>query len=245
MIDFPFVKQLRYAVSTVADGNQSFPYGTAEDVAENRKIFLTRNGFNPARTVALSLYSNRTILQVGNTQVRHGALDPGSAARADALITSESNISLFLTTADCLPLILFEPGRGVLALAHVGREDADSNFPQKIIGELTSKRAVSPAALQVAIGPGIHKESYRLPPTIQSWGSAWEPFLDRSGADGLIGVDLVGFTIAQLRQAGIAPDRIWVDPRDTVTDRSLFSHYRSVLDHSPEARFATVVGWNK
>ena len=162
------------------------------------------------------------------------------AISADALITKEKNLTLFLLTADCLPITLYDPKNEVIALAHLGWKPTDLKLIVKVIEELKNKFGSDPIELIAHIGPGIHKESYIFKNLTQKNSPEWLPFLEDIPS-GETKIDLVGYNRAQMLAAGLPEDNISVDSADTAISDEYYSHYRSVRMGEKEGRFATVL----
>lgn len=229
-----------YGVSTKNDGNMAFQHGPAEIVLENRRKFLATLGLSLEKTVVSNNQHGDNIAVLTESDAGAGALLLDSAPKADALVTSTRGLALFLLTADCIPLLLIDRSESVIALVHVSWKTATLGLPAKVVRLLTERFSVSPAGVRALFGPSIQKNSYILPhPLEQESDPAWKPFLEPLSS-GEVAIDLVGFTVQQLGQVGMAGDRIVFSPTDTVPSPDFFSHYRSVRTGEPEGRFATV-----
>ncbi len=49
----------------------------------------------------------------------------------DALITNEKNIPLLVMVADCIPILLYDKVKGVIAAIHAGRNSTFLNISEK------------------------------------------------------------------------------------------------------------------
>lgn len=174
-----------------------------------------------------------TSLNHGMDVAQVGASDTGKTVECDAIFTKEKGVGLFLMTADCFGLVVYDPGK-MAAVVHLGYRGVGSKLVQKVIKEFKD-----PSKLKVMIGPGARKESYVFEDVLQKDEPEWQAFLEK--AEGRIAVDLAGFIKKQLVDAGVASESIDDCGIDTVKDISCFSHYRSVRTGEPEGRFATVV----
>ena len=165
-----------------------------------------------------------------------------TAIIADALVTNQPGIALLLLTADCNPIILFDPNNRVLALAHAGWQSTDVHLAEKVVWHMQQQYGSKPADIRVYIGPAIKKESYVFVKPQQADWPAWKPFLSKAGEDGEVAIDLPGYNRQQLLDAGVLADHIQVCPTDTATDPDYFSHYRATRsgDLTDDGRFATV-----
>ena len=113
------VPQLEHGVSTVSDGNLSYKWGEKNDVLTNRTNFLSKLSLELNDCVALSTRDSDIAVIVSSNDRSKGMTNIDDAIPGDALITTDTSIALFLLTADCLPIIYFDPNNNVLALAHL------------------------------------------------------------------------------------------------------------------------------
>lgn len=74
--------------------------------------------------------------------------------QGDYLITNEKNIWLGALTADCLPIIFYDPVQAVLAVAHAGWRGSVSGISQVVFNRLNQEFGVMPQDLQIFFGPG-------------------------------------------------------------------------------------------
>ena len=80
----------------------------------------------------------------------------------DALYTSLPNLCLGITTADCVPLLFFDPVKQVIAVAHAGWRGTCGRIGEKTIHALTVNYQSNPADILVVIGPSISPEVYEI-----------------------------------------------------------------------------------
>lgn len=233
-------KNLKLAFSAKADGNMSFVWGDKKEVLKNRKKFLKKNSVRLNDCVAMSLLHGTGIKRVTSPLQNHNILTP-IGIKADCLVTTEKGIFIFMLTADCLPVIFYDPKQQILALAHISRKNTGQLFTQKIIQRLKSKFNCQPANLIISIGPGIHKESYLKNKVPEQQIPAWKNHLSLK-SDSRVAIDLLGYNKQQMTKAGVQLKNIYVSNIDTVKSKKFFSHYRSQKTGEPEGRFATVVG---
>lgn len=229
-----------YGVSTKNDGNMAFQHGPVEIVLENRRKFLDALEISPEKTVVSNNQHDADIAVVDESMAGAGMTTLDDAPKADALVTATRGVALFLLTADCIPLLLIDRKETVLSLVHVSWKTATLGLPAKMVKTFTEQFSISPEEIRAIFGPSIHSTSYVLPPPLQQENDpTWEPFLHRLSS-GEVAIDLVGFTAAQLENAGLVSGQIIFSPIDTAASADFFSHYRSVRTGEPEGRFATV-----
>lgn len=229
-----------YAVSSRPDGNMAFQYGDKAKVLQNRQRFLEKNDIHSQSVVVAQNQHGTEIVVVDRSMIGRGFDNLDTAPKADALVTTDRDIALFLLTADCIPLLLVDRAESVLALVHVSWKTATLGLPQKIVALVGEKFGIQAENLRALFGPSIHKESYILtPPLEQENSSQWQHFLEPTSS-GKVKIDLIGFTTQQLVEAGLSKNQMIYSPIDTAKSADFFSHYRSKRTNEPEGRFATV-----
>lgn len=78
---------------------------------------------------------------------------------ADAAVTTKFNLVLSIKTADCVPVLLYDAHRGVIAAAHCGWRSAKANILAKVVDCMRKKGAVD---IHAIIGPAIHQANYEV-----------------------------------------------------------------------------------
>ncbi|MCX6706114.1 MAG: polyphenol oxidase family protein, partial [Candidatus Woesebacteria bacterium] len=85
-----------------------------------------------------------------------GALIKG----VDALVTNTANLCLCIKTADCLPLIFYDPTKKVLAVVHAGWKGTLKNISANSVRRMTDQFKINPKDLIIGIGPSIGPKDY-------------------------------------------------------------------------------------
>ncbi len=73
----------------------------------------------------------------------------------DALITSLKNVSIAITTADCVPIILYAADKNVIGAVHAGWRGTVSYILKKTIQTMINHYHCNPDCIYAAIGPSI------------------------------------------------------------------------------------------
>jgi len=80
---------------------------------------------------------------------------PGHFGDGDALVTDQPGLWLEIRTADCVPLLIADPARRVVAAVHAGWRGTDARIAAAAVGALAREWGSRPSELLVAIGPSI------------------------------------------------------------------------------------------
>ncbi|HTP42153.1 MAG TPA: peptidoglycan editing factor PgeF [Nitrospiria bacterium] len=160
--------------------------------------------------------------------------DGAPTTPADGLITDRSHHMIGVFTADCLPVLLAEPTRGVVAAVHAGWRGLAQRIVQKTVSMMTARWSVPARGVTAALGPCIGACCFEvgeqvLQPIKQQLTDEEEgivlPHPDgRAGGKAL--VDLQAWATRQLGHAGVPVEQIFTVPLCTRCHPALFASYR-------------------
>lgn len=80
----------------------------------------------------------------------------------DALITPIKNYPIAVRTADCVPILLYDPVKEVVAAIHSGWKGTASKITRKVVNELHKLFDVNPSNLLAVIGPSISIDAFQV-----------------------------------------------------------------------------------
>ena len=80
----------------------------------------------------------------------------------DALITNQPGICICVQTADCVPILIFDPVRKIAAAVHAGWRGTVNKIVSKTIFSMQRNFDSIPEDLLVGIGPSIHLHAYEV-----------------------------------------------------------------------------------
>lgn len=103
--------------------------------------------------------------QVHGTVIRE-VIDPNTTREelegVDALITNVPEVAISVRTADCIPVLLYDPVHKAIAAVHAGWRGTVQRISQKVISEMQCRYGTDAADLKAVIGPGIGPESFQV-----------------------------------------------------------------------------------
>jgi len=129
----------------------------------------------------------------------------------DGLLTSQPNVLLAVASADCVPIVLADPGTGWIAAVHAGWRGTAARVLDAALDALAA-RGVRLRNLFAAFGPSISRDRYEVGPEVvrallDAYGAAPEGAI-APGAGGKAFLDVAAFNEAALRARGLDPARI-------------------------------------
>ena len=141
--------------------NLSFSVEDAkENVLENFRRIGERFGKAPEDFV-LSKQSHETkVLKVGTKDRGKGITKDRDYEGIDALITDEKGIILSCFSADCVPILFYDPIHKAVGACHSGWRGTKGKILQNVVEEMRKHFSSNPAEILIAIGPSICKEQY-------------------------------------------------------------------------------------
>ena len=80
----------------------------------------------------------------------------------DALMTNEAGVCIGVSTADCIPVLLYDPIRRASCAIHAGWRGTVQRIVEKAVARMTEVFGSDPQNLIAQIGPGIHLESFEV-----------------------------------------------------------------------------------
>lgn len=198
--------------------------------------FGTRNtGGWPDRSRLVSLKQTHSDV----VRIADGAL--GCIGEGDALATDRPGLLLGVKTADCLPILLADRERRVVAAVHAGWRGTARGIVRRTVETLRRSFSCQPEDLVVAIGPGIGVCCYEVGPEVADRFRSLLPELD--GAQGSVRLDLVEANRRELIAAGVAAERVWTaDLCTCCCPEEFHSHRREPL---LRGRMWSVIGIRK
>lgn len=151
----------------------------------------------------------------------------------DALITKEKQICIGVTTADCVPLIIYDPINHALGVAHAGWKGTVSHIGYKTVEKMVRAFSSTPSSLLVAIGPSISQEMFEVGDevgdTFVKSGFHLEEIAYRKQDTGKLHIDLWKANLLSLLEAGIAREHIEIAGICTYKSENYFSARRQTI----------------
>ncbi len=173
-------------------------------------------------------------------------LPPGSLGEGDALVTATPGIPLAVFTADCLGVIVADPERRAVGVAHAGWRGTVAGILGRLLDALVTRFQVRPDRVVAGIGPSIGPCCYEVDepvvgPLRAAFPGNWERWT-RPRGPGRWMLDLWQANADQLVAAGVRREAI-VNPRlCTGCRRDLFFSYRKEGRGASLAAFAQLSG---
>lgn len=175
--------------------------------------------------------------------------DPATLSGTDALVTNLRGVAIGIRTADCIPILLYDPVRKAVAAVHAGWKGTLRRIVCSSISLMGLEYGSSPADLLAVIGPGICKASFQVgeevPLAFKNLGFpmdriySWEGGKIKGDVHTGHHIDLIAANIWLMTEVeGMLPQNIHQCGIDTFTDESFYSARR---DGSEAGRIITAI----
>lgn len=147
----------------------------------------------------------------------------------DALVTNQPGLMVTVRTADCVPVLLHDPVRQVVAAIHAGWRGAVAGIVPKTVALLASRFGTVPKDVRMAIGPSAGACCYevdepvltRLRDVFPEWQSVVSPVNPQKAH-----LNLRAFVRRQALHEGLEGERIATVEACTICQPDEFFSYR-------------------
>ncbi|OGD19683.1 MAG: hypothetical protein A2W03_06955 [Candidatus Aminicenantes bacterium RBG_16_63_16] len=145
--------------------------------------------------------------QVHSDIVRFAVRVPRESPRGDALVTRTPGLLLVIKTADCLPVLLVDADRRVVAAVHCGWRGTLLGILERTVKGMSERYGCDLGRLVAAFGPCIGAGCYEVGEDVRGRflraGYPGRLFRPSTGRPGKRLFDLAGANRLQLRRAGL------------------------------------------
>jgi len=168
---------------------------------------------------------------------------PNIIKNCDGVCTNISNIPMIMLGADCLLMIIYDPNKQAVGLAHAGWRGTVSQISKNLVRTMQQTYQCNPNDLHVGLGPAICKGCYEVGPEvidavntqIPSYRSALQITNNNHGQ-----FDLAMANKLQLIDCGIPESQIELSNICTKESAETFHSFRR--DKQNSGRWALICG---
>lgn len=140
------------------------------------------------------------------TEKDHIGLCHRDYPKCDALVTNTPGVALLVFTADCTPLLFFDPVTGAVGAAHAGWRGTAQAIGAKVVRAMAENFGTKPENIRAAIGPNIgmcHFETdHDVPDAMRAaFGPEVDAYIEKRGEK--YHLDLKQINAMVLRRCGV------------------------------------------
>lgn len=154
----------------------------------------------------------------------------------DVFLTRTPGVAVGVRTADCVPVLLYDPGKRIVAAIHAGWKGSVQRITQKAVMKMVNDFGSNAADIRAAFGPAIGAESFQVGEEVVGYFKAqgfplddiW--FFNKGMGESPMyhghHIDLMKANAWLLEQSGVAREHIFISDIDTYTDPAFYSARR-------------------
>ena len=133
------------------------------DICKNRDALCQLLGIGDDRLVMPHQVHETKVAKIDDVffsldaTVRQAALEG-----VDAVMTSLKGVCIGVSTADCIPVLLYDSGHQAVCAIHAGWRGTVKRIVEKAVETMREAYETQPQKLVAQIGPGIHLDSFEV-----------------------------------------------------------------------------------
>lgn len=187
-----------------------------ENICKNREALCLTLGISNDRLIMPHQVHETKVAQIDEPFMAQNAAERQEALEGvDALMTNLSGICIGVSTADCIPVLLYDSERHAVCAIHAGWRGTVKRIVVKAIEAMTAAYGTQPRQLTAQIGPGIHLDSFEVGDEVyEAFKQAGfdMPAISKQYPTSKWHIDLPECNRLQLIAAGVEPQHINVAP---------------------------------
>lgn len=213
-------------------GRLRFGSAPRSEIVANRTRLAVENGFHLESVVLGEQVHGAGVAVVAAAQAGAGTLGVESYLKGiDSMVTQSDEVVLVVRTADCVPILMFDPVSRTIAAIHAGWRGTAERVVARTLSEMRGTFGVRPSDLRVAIGPCICGSHYDVSLATDGRDALFESLFRQPGVvlrqGGRVSIDLVEANRRECLLAGIAPACIEASGICTFEDPIAWASHRA------------------
>ncbi|MEA3418813.1 MAG: peptidoglycan editing factor PgeF [Campylobacterota bacterium] len=165
----------------------------------------------------------------------------GAVEDCDALVTDQAGVMLTILTADCVPILLYDPVRRVVAAAHAGWKGTEAKIVMKTVEVMKKRFGSEPSDILAGIAPAIGRCCYEVGEDVALHFPDYSDVWDQKDTKYMLDLPLINKK--QLIASGIVEKNIEMSDLCTACEVEQFFSYRK--ENGCSGRFMSMIGMKK
>jgi YfiH family protein len=205
-------------------------------IIKNREV-VQKNFPHKSFIVANQIHSDN--IEIIKNSKERGWRELSTAIQdCDALITNQKGVMLTILTADCVPILLFDPKKEVVSAVHAGWNGTYKKIVYKSVQKMKEEFGCNPKDIIAVIAPSIGRCCYEVGKDVA------KQFFDDKNAFDIKGkkymLDLPYINQQQLLKAGLDSKNIELSNICTACEVDNYFSYRK--ERGCSGRFMSMIG---
>ncbi len=145
-----------YTFTTSEDGNLAYHVkDKKENIDTNRKNLATKHNFKLEDLYYMNQIHGDNIEVIDKNS-------PNLIDNCDGIVTNLRGITLMVMVADCIPVLIFDKTKNVIAAVHAGRNSTFLKIVPKTVKKMIDFFDCKVEDIEVILGPSIQKCCYEV-----------------------------------------------------------------------------------
>ena len=200
-----------------------------DHVRENYRRFFAAIGAD-GQKLAMTNQVHGGVVRTVTTADLHADPYDKVGYEADGLMTDLPGVALVVYSADCIPILFYDPARRVVAAVHAGWRGTAAGIAAAAVDRMKNVYGCRPEDILAAIGPGIGPDCFEthedVPNAMTSALSTAVLHHMKIKENGKFAVDLKAINAMRLEQAGLDRSHIAVSSLCTACNPDRFWSHR-------------------
>lgn len=134
-----------------------------EHIAENRRILAEKLGVDVSHIVLPHQVHGTEVRRLDDHFLSFSADEQECLLDGvDAVMTHSTDVCIGVSTADCIPVLLYDDTHHAVAAVHAGWRGTVMRIVRKTVDAMHAAYHTQPEQLKAVIGPGISKKSFEV-----------------------------------------------------------------------------------
>jgi len=209
-----------------------------EIVANRQKIISELDLSEKAYFVVANQTHSDNITVITEPETKGWEALENAVANSDALITDIPGVMLVILTADCVPILLYDRKKKVVAAVHAGWKGTRAQIVYKTVKKMEEVYGSDPTDILAGIAPSIGKCCYEVGVEVAEHFAEVPEALREKGEKYML--DLPAVNHYQLRKSGLEEANIELSGVCTACEVDDFFSYRK--EQRCSGRFMSLIG---
>jgi len=242
---FKHFPSLLHAVTTKSD---DLPYAfslalhtgeTPEQIIANRnRLSSLLNSDEPLHYIVADQTHSDNIKIITQKETRGWENLSDAIENCDALITDVKGVVLCILTADCVPILLYDRQKEVVAAVHAGWKGTKAHIASKTVQKMIEHYGCNPEEIMAGIAPSIGRCCYEVGEEVAEHFFDTPEGFTKKGEKYMLDLPLINKQ--QLLASGLKEENIEMSHICTACDTERFFSYRK--EQGCTGRFMSMIG---
>lgn len=153
--DFENIVAFTTTKQTLGNSNSRFTGDSSDIFEDSRKQLANKLNIKANQLIFPRQTHTNCVAEITDIPINE-------ISETDALISNKPGICLCVQTADCVPILLFDPTNNVVSAIHAGWRGTVKKIIEVAIQKMIINYNCSPKNILAAIGPSISPEIYEI-----------------------------------------------------------------------------------